>query len=289
MIAMLTSSQPAAHAGERQSPVVSNVAGLGDDVLLVHSQRPAACDPRAAMIIFAGVERNAYDYLDRASELARSQCLSVYAPEFDRRKFPRSRYQRGGVLRNGRLADPADCTGSVIGRLVSWVRRQEGRESLPIILFGHSAGGQLLSRVTAYCPVVGASQPSRIVIANPSGYVGANFEEAVPYGFAVPGRPQEPLPDARERLMAYLAQPVTIYLGSRDTGSRRLNQESGARQQGDNRFERGLNVFNEARSVAARRGWAFNWQLVVADGIGHSSRGMLTGPAAIQAIKSPVQ
>ena len=285
MIAMTPILPLTAQADARRAAVVSSVAALGDEVLLVHAQRPNDCQPRAAMIIFPGVERNAYDYLDHASRLATSQCLSVYAPELDRRRFPRWRYQRGGVLRHGRLADPANCTGKVISRLISWVRRQEGREDLPVILFGHSAGGQLLSRVTAYCPSTGASQPARIVVANPSGYVGADFEAAVPYGYSVPGRPQELLPDARERLRAYLAQPVTIYLGGRDTGSRHLNQEAGARKQGDNRLARGMHVFNEAQGVAASQGWAFNWRLVVADGVGHSAKRMLTNPVAMQAIQ----
>jgi len=265
-------------------PIKSSVAILGNDVLLVHTRRSPSCKPAGALVLFAGLNRNAYDYLDRARALATARCLSLYAPEFDRRKFPRWRYQRGGVYRAGRLLEPSSCTGHVIGRLISWIRQQERQSDLPIILFGHSAGGQMLSRVTAYCPLTGNEQPSRIVIANPSGYVSADVDETVPYGFSMPGKPSQMLPNADERLKAYLAQPVTIYVGNRDTGSKMLNQEAGARRQGANRHERGLNVFEEARRAAQNRGWPFGWRLVVAKGVGHSSTGMLSAPEAENAI-----
>ncbi|MCB1522394.1 MAG: hypothetical protein KDJ37_17745 [Hyphomicrobiaceae bacterium] len=287
MITMLMPSHAVAGALKDRPAIVSNVAILGDDVMLVHAKRPAHCAPAGALIIFPGFKRNAYDYLERASELAKSQCLSIYAPEFDRRKFPRWRYQRGGVLKGGRIADPKSCTGHVIERLIGWVRSQEGRPDLPIILFGHSAGGQLLSRVTAYCPLEGPHRPSRIVVANPSGHVGAMLGEAVPYGFAVPGQENELMPHAEQRLKAYLAQPITIYLGGRDTGTRRLNQEEGARRQGSNRFERGVNVYEVARRLAERNGWPFGWRLVVAPAVGHSSEDMLTAPEAADALMSP--
>jgi len=267
-----------------EARIMAGFAPLGDDLLLIHRLRLSDCMPRGALILFPGYRRNAYEYLERARTLASAQRLNLYAPEFDKRNFPRWRYQRGGVVRRGRMTDPSQCSGHVVAKLVAWVRQQEGRPDLPVTLFGHSAGGQFLSRISAYCPIQTQAPPARIVVANASGHVAARADVPMPYGFAPPEHDEADVQNATDLLRAYLAQPVTIYLGSRDTGRRRLNTEDGAMAQGRHRLERGWNVYHEARRVAMRRDWPFDWRLVVAEGIGHSSRGMLQAPEAHVAI-----
>jgi hypothetical protein len=46
-------------------------------------------------------------------------------------------------------------------------------------------------------------------------------------------------------------------------------------RQGDHRLERGLNTYYDARAFAEARDWEFNWELVIADDVGHSTSGML--------------
>ena len=129
----------------------------------------------------------------------------------------------------------------------------------------------MLSRIAAYCPL---PDTQRIIIANPSSHVAPSLIEPAPFGFAS-------VVDVKEReagLARYLDQPITIYLGEADTGDDRLDNSRGAQRQGATRLERGSNIFAAAQAIAAARGWPFRWRLVIAPGVGHSSRDMLRAP-----------
>jgi hypothetical protein len=49
-------------------------------------------------------------------------------------------------------------------------------------------------------------------------------------------------------------------------------------------LERGLNAYNAAKTMAESKGWDFNWELVIADGVDHSVGRMIRSPAMLDAI-----
>lgn len=253
-----------------------HVAVLSGKPVTVHTYRPRHCRSEGLLLVFAGYHRNANAYRRRAKSLAEKACLSVIAPEFDRERFPRALYQRAGIKSAGEFADEIGCMGQMISQLVVWGRAHFDEPDAPYRMFGHSAGGQLLSRVAAYCAL---PDVSRIVVANPSTHVSVSTDAPPPFGFR--GFDSD---EAQAKIKAYLAQPITIYLGTEDTGDRLLDESRWARKQGGNRHERGRNIFNQAKEAAEEYGWTFNWELVEAPGVGHSSRGMLTAPAASHAV-----
>lgn len=272
---------PALAAGEptttpKSAGLSIETAVIDGGQIRVHIYRPKSCGkaPRPLLLVFAGYERNAEEYVRRARPVARARCMTVIAPELDEERFPRAHYQRAGVSR--RTGDRA-CMGRLLRGLQAWARDREGQPDAPFVLFGHSAGGQMLSRVSAYCPL---PDVERIIIANPSSHVAASLIEPAPFGFASLLGVQEREAD----LARYLRQPITIYLGEADTGDVRLDKSPGAQRQGRTRLERGRNVFAAAQAMAATRGWPFRWRLVVAAGVGHSSRNMLRAPEMTKAI-----
>jgi hypothetical protein len=223
--------------------------------------------------VFHGLGRKASRIRDNAKALADSACLIVLAPLLDRERFPNWRYHRAGVVRNDEVQPRALWTGPIIEALIDWGRRFAGDADMPYYLFGHSAGGQFLSRLSAYSPPAGAA---RIVIANPSVHVLPDLLEPAPHGLG--GVFSEA--DAQTRLQAYLAMPITIYLGDEDKGEKNLVKNAAAFRQGANRFDRGQYAFDAGENLARKMGWTFNWRLVIAPGVGHSSRGMLEAPNA---------
>jgi hypothetical protein len=233
----------------------------------VHTYRPSNCTEPALLFVFHGNSRSAASYLDYARPLADRACLLVFAPLFDEERFPNSAYHRGGIVDDDGVLPREDWTVDIVADLVSWARRREGRPDAPYYLFGHSAGGQFLSRVAAFAPPPDAE---RIVIANASTHVLASLDEPAPYGLGdVFG------PAATGQLRTYLALPVTIYLGTEDTEDEDLTDTVEARRQGADRLERGRAAFALARETALRNGWTFGWRLVEASGVGHSARDML--------------
>jgi len=276
MLATIPTPTPLmARADSRYSTMT---ADLNWGPLTVHRFEPTNCVPTRILFVFAGYERDAYAYLRRARRLAKRECFVVYAPDFDRERFPRSRYQRAGVSAHDTTVD--SCMGRILGELISWAHAREQFPAKDFVLFGHSAGGQMLSRVAAYCP---PKDPGRIVIANPSAYVFPNMFEPAPYGFGSILDLQE----RETRLREYLSLPITIYVGSSDQGDQLLDTRAAANRQGPNRYQRGLNVYNEAVQMAEKRGWPLNWRLVIAEGVGHSSKGMLKSHDATRAVAMP--
>lgn len=268
---------PASAADVPPRSLAAVVGGAAIDVYLRH---PVGCAPRGALLVFHGQRRNAADYLTYAAGLAQRHCLLLAAPELDAERFSSRRYQRGGIVRRGLPSPRAQWASTLVAELGAWVRGQAGDPALPLWLFGHSAGGQFLSRAAAFAPVPGIA---RIVVANPSSHVLPSLGEAAPYGLGG----VYPSAEADGALAAYLAQPLTIYLGGGDTGDDHLLDHPAARRQGANRLERGRQVYAQGKAAAARLGVAFNWTLVVAPAVGHDARAMLDAPQAPMALGLP--
>jgi poly(3-hydroxybutyrate) depolymerase len=243
--------------------------------MVVFTYRPVVCSDPSLLMVFHGIARNARSYRDYARPLADRLCLLVVAPVFDKGAFPNWRYQRGGIVKGAAMQDARDWTGRVVLDLIAWVRREEERP-IAYSLFGHSAGGQFLDRLAAFVP----TEARRIVVANAGSYVFPSLEIAAPYGL---GKVYSET-DGDAALRRYLEQPLTIYLGQGDTRDDEQNDHPGALAQGASRYQRGLNVFNAAQSLAQARGWRFNWRLVEVPGVGHSARKMFSAPQASEAL-----
>jgi pimeloyl-ACP methyl ester carboxylesterase len=254
--------------------------GLGEQTFTVkgepleaYTYRPQCKDP-SLLVVFHGQDRDAADYRDDAAELADSACMLVVAPLFDAERFPTWRYQQGGLARRGAVQPQAEWTGPYVLGLVEEIRRAEGRP-MPYTLLAHSAGAQFLMRFAA----TQANDAVRTILANPGTLVWADATKMVPYGLkGLPG-------DADEALRRYLAQPVTLLLGDRDTKQDTLSEAPDAQLQGDSRYERGMTVFRAAEAKAKALALPFNWRLIEVPGVGHSARKMFAAPEAAQALR----
>lgn len=266
-------------------PIVVGKGQLAIDIdgtaIDVYTYKPEHYTGGALLLTLHGVGRNAEDYRNHAIPLAERHGFVVVAPRFDRARFPTWRYQHGGVARRPAGGEPyqaraeEEYTGRVFLRIVDAVRALEGNPGTPYYLLGHSGGAQALSRVAGFMPT-GAK---RIVIANAGSYLWPTREVAFPDGYG--GLPQA---ESEEAVRRYLAQPLTLLLGTADVKQDPdLTLRESAVAQGANRFERGHNAYRAAESLAKTRGWAFNWKLIEVPGVGHSARRMLGSDAAAAA------
>lgn len=275
MAAATALAAPSGIAGARDGVRGRAQASIDGVALDVFTYRPS-CPLTGILLVFHGTDRDAEEYRDHARSIAERACLAVYAPLFDRDRFPNWSYHRGGIAQDGVVRPRRRWTARLAPDLVAWARGREPTIAGPVYLFGHSAGGQYLSRAVAYTDLARMPEIARIVIANPATHVAPSLAERAPYGFAGAFATKH----RRERLRRYLAAPITIYLGAEDTGSRHLTRSQAADRQGENRLERGRNVFEQARAEAARHGWPFGWRLTIAPGAGHSAEDMLAHEAA---------
>lgn len=245
---------------------------LDNRKIIIHTYKPVGYNVGPLVLVFHGVGRNAAEYRDFARGLGDRHKAIILAPEFDRAQFPGRRYTQGGMLREGQLTPKQQWTWNLVPRLVEIVRRREGRPDLPFFLLGHSAGAQFVGRMAGFLET-GAQ---RVVIANPSAYLSPERALAFPYGFGE--LPEELAND--EAIRRYLAQPLTIFVGTEDKErDDYLDTSDAADTQGTTRYERGRNIFEAARAKARAAGWPFGWKLVEAPGVGHNARAMFDNPA----------
>src|SRR5262249_38690497 len=115
----------------------------------------------------------------------------------------------------------------------------------------------------------------RVIAANPGSDLFPSADLPYPYGF---GTLPEELSDDRA-LRRYLAQPLTLYLGTADTvADKNFDQSEQAKRQGASRYERGRNACHMAETLAREKGWKFNWRLVEAPDVAHNARAMFHHP-----------
>lgn len=252
---------------------------LNGEAIEVLTYRPD-CEPRGLMFVFHGNGRDAGYYRDAVRDVADRACLALFVPRFDKERFPAWRYQMAGVSRAREIQARSTWTASLALRLVAWARERDDLGGAPVYLVGHSAGGQFLSRLAAYLDV---PRSGRLVVMSPGSHVMPSFAERAPYGLA--GLEGEA--NARQRLRAYLAQPLTIYIGDRDTGRRGINSSKAGGRQGDNRLERARYAYQTALRMADKHGLTCNWTLVEAKGVGHSGKDMMAAPEVWDALGLP--
>jgi poly(3-hydroxybutyrate) depolymerase len=249
----------------------------GAEPITVFTYKPANYAGGPLLVVFHGVGRNAEAYRDHAIAMADRFRALVAAPLFDAGRFKAERYQRGGVLRKGVPQPREQWTYAFVPRLVEQVRAMEGRPDLPYYLIGHSAGGQFLVRLAAFMP----GSARRIVAANPGSELFPTRDMAFGYGFG--GLPPEL--SSAAALRAYLAAPLTLYLGTGDTvADRHFDRSPAAMRQGASRLERGRACFERARALAEENHWTFNWRKVETRGVGHSATRMFSAPEVEDAL-----
>jgi len=252
------------------------------DSIRVFTYRPANYNNGPLLVVFHGAGRNAEEYRNHAIYMAEKFKAIVVAPRFDANRFSGDRYQRGGVLINGKAQPPSRWTYSIVRHLVNTVRTREGRTDMPYYLIGHSAGGQFLERLAAFMP----GDACRIVACNPGSCLFPTRD--MPYGYGFANLP--PHLSSDDALRRYLASPLTFYLGTDDTTvTENFDTTSSAMQQGVSRIERGRACFLMAQKLAAKNKWAFNWRKIEAKGVGHSAPGMFSARGVEDALFGSTQ
>ena len=132
--------------------------------------------PKQIFVVMTGAGRNASEYFANAitNVLPSIPNSIIITPYFDTTSYPSSYgYQYGFMTSSNSskasvLTDTNDIltktTFSVITDIVTEVQKTY---NLPYILFGHSAGGQMLVRYAAfYYPLMTTNKPSQIIVAN---------------------------------------------------------------------------------------------------------------------------
>ena len=263
------------------APVAAGTGKLtvraGDHDLTVFTYKPANYKAGPLVLVFHGTNRNAEEYRDWAKVIGDRLGAVVAAPLFDAKTFPVSDYQLGGMMKAGKPRPEKEWTWSHVPAVAAELRKREGRPDMPYYLIGHSAGGQFLVRLAGFVQ----TDAVRIVPSNPGTLLFPTSELPFPYGF---GELPKEL-NGEDSLKRYLAQPLTLYLGTADTvQDKNFPKGKFPDLQGDSRYARGRAAFKAAEKLAKDKNWPFHWKVVEAEGVGHNAEAMFKNDNCLKAL-----
>ena len=232
---------------------------------------PASLNRASGMLfVMHGSARDALSYCEPWVEWAATHDYIVVCPTFDTRRWPGDySYNQGAVFRNKtetQLNTEEAWAFSAVQKMQFQLRKQFDLQSPRFDLYGHSAGGQFVTRFMLFRPTA----PVRLALpANPGWYLLPKETEAYPCG---PAHSQ--LAFTAQDLRHWTRRNMVIFRGTEDLLKADLDTRGCMEAQGEHRFARAKS-FHDA-------GKAFDpdttWRLIDVPGIGHDQRGM--APAA---------
>jgi len=129
-------------------------------------------------------------------------------------------------------------------------------------IFGHSAGGHILHRLALFNK---HSKVNKIIASNASFYTLPGVDYNFPFGL-------KDMPINAEFLKYAFKKNLIVFLGELDNENEArgtfLRSES-ADKQGIHRLERGKFFFNDAKEIAEKYNYEYNWKIIIVSEIGH--------------------
>lgn len=249
-------------------------APLADRPVRIHYYIPVDRDMKkmSVLFVFAGLERNADDYLAAWRGEALSRGFMVFTFEFPEKNYSSSQYIEGGMFQGSSLLDRSEWTFSIVEAVFDDIRRDTGSMRNTYDMWGHSAGAQFVHRYVTFMP---DARIDRAVCANAGWYTLPDVNIAYPYGLkntdaATPSR-----------LASLFARKLIVYLGTADTDRSGLNTSAGAERQGANRYQRGRYYFAEATRICSKGNYSLNWEKYEIAGVAHEFARMAVAAAQI--------
>ena len=239
----------------RWSFIFTDQKGRPDRPIRVYTYRAKKCDADCPILfLLSGEKRNAYEYLAMWDYVADRNNLILVAPEFLKDRWPKAAGYQMGEL--GEKVHREQTSYAAIEHLFDEIRTVQK----DYMIFGHSAGAQLLQRMAFLRP---DNRASLMVLGNPGWYLMPEWRKdkgAVPYPHSLV---ESPVPVGEDAIRAALAKKVILLVGDNDAepDSENLNANAAGKKLGDTRIERGENFFKAATTAAGELGVKLGWQL----------------------------
>ena len=237
------------------------------DVELFYALPEEINNQTQVLFIIHGGARDSEKYLDIWKKFTEHKNIILVAPEFKRADYEDYEYLNisddYGVL-NKNLNEHLHNSLSIF---FSFFKSKYNLEIDTYKLYGHSGGAQFAHRLLLFSDY---DNVSSAIIAGAGSYTFLNNEN-YPYGL----KESNHLSD--KKIKRYLSQRVTFLIGNQDIKkfeSSKKNNIQGKAMQGNNRFEVGINYFNNLITVSERQKIPLRWKFQIAKGVAHDNEKM---------------
>ncbi len=262
------STEPSAQT-ERKSYVLESPGN--PSIKVFYAAPPAINAKTAIVVVMAGRQRNADEYLDSWVEWGAKNNYLVLSPQFDEENWPEPLGYNFGNIASGKEAkntpNPrAKWSFTVVEQLFENAKQKFSVKADKYVLFGHSAGGQFVHRFMLFMP---DNKVSLAIAANPGFYTLPDTEIDFPYGLK-----NMPVSVSQKDVKRWTGGRLILMRGTADTQrTENLRQTPEADAQGKNRFERAGFMFVQVKKADP----SSKWLLFDVPGVAHDQKGMALG------------
>lgn len=226
------------------------------------------------IFVLPGAGRNGMDYRNAWIKQSEKYGLLVLSLEYSENHYPGlASYNLGGMIYDVNVQketfqinrNPNEWIFNDFDRIFKIVSTELNLKKDKYDMFGHSAGGQILHRLSLFKP---DNNADRILASNSGWYTVPTDLESFPYGlknFDV----QANQIDFRSKL--------TIFLGEKDDINEtrgHLRHSSIVDKQGLDRISRGKYFYSYSKAQAKKAKKEFNWKIEIVPNVGHDYKAM---------------
>jgi hypothetical protein len=238
------------------------------DVKVFYSAPSKISAKTKVLMVMAGRQRNADEYLESWIDWGRQNDYLILAPQFDDKNWVEPLGYNFGNIATGKEKEntvnpKSKWAFTLIEQMFDFANKEFKLNAPKYDLFGHSAGGQFVHRFMLFYP---ENRVRLAIAANPGFYTLPDLNEDFPYGLK-----KSPVKITQNDLLKWTNRDLILMRGTADIQrTENLRQSPEADAQGQNRFERAAFMFNKIKTVNPNT----KWNMFEVPGVAHDQKGM---------------
>ncbi len=217
------------------------------------------------LFIIHGASRDVNKYLEAWIDDAENKNIILVAPHFTKDSF--KYYSTLGLASSsGKMMDDSKTNlSNSIGLFFNIFKSKYSLSTDKYLIFGFSGGSQFVHRYMMYGK---DTRIEKAVLGSAGWYTFLNNE---PFPFGIKNMPLD-----KKRIDWFLSREVLFILGKSDNDPNHptLNSNKKAIEQGEHRYERGQNYFNNLTHYAEQSKTPFRWRYKSVEGLDHNTEEM---------------
>ncbi len=232
------------------------------DVEILYTLPKEINNQTKVLFIIHGNSRDVKKYLNLWLEDAKDKNVILVAPHFTKENYPNFGTLQIAKSSGKILNDQSNNLTNSISSFFTYFKSKYNLESSTYRIFGFSAGSQFVHRYLMY----GKDTRTEKAVLGSAGWYTFLNEEKYPYG-------TKNMPIEKERYEWFLSRRVLFILGNKDNDPNHptLNLSKGAKKQGNNRYERGQNYFDNLLNFSQKNKIPFRWRYKVVPSLDHNT------------------
>ena len=254
------------------------------DIEIFYSLPMEVNEDTKVLFVIHGASRGAEFNFTKWYEHTKNKNIILIAPKFGKAAFPSYNAlvvdKKLAILKDckykfsdyclGPQNNPSNSLTDSISLIFDYFRFRFDIQENSYRIYGHSGGSQFVHRYLLFGQ---DTRAEKAVMANAGWYT---FLKDINYPYGV-----KDMPISEDRLKWFLSLKGAVMLGDEDTDPKdgSLRNDKGTKEQGDNRFQRGIRYFERNVLIADSLDMPFRWRLQIIKNTAHDNSKMIQAAA----------